>query len=150
LAQVLDLQIKWPNDLIDQNGRKVAGILAELEASQGFVQWAIIGVGINVNQVEFPAEIPNPGSLAQLRGPQDRSEILRDSVFAIERWCAELSSGADSMLEAWRRRSAHLGKRVRVGEIEGVARDVREDGALLVETLAGVVPILAGDVEMMG
>jgi biotin-(acetyl-CoA carboxylase) ligase len=37
-----------------------------------------------------------------------------------------------------------------VGEIEGVARDVREDGALLVETLAGVVPILAGDVEMMG
>ena len=150
LAQALDLHIKWPNDLLDDQGRKVCGLLAELEASQGYVEWAVIGVGINVNQVDFPADLPNPGSLALRAGPQERGPLLKKAVFAIERWCAELSGGGESMLDAWRRRAAHLGQVVRVGDVEGVARDLRSDGALLIETASGLVPILAGDVEMLG
>ena len=150
LANALDLRIKWPNDLLDQDGRKICGILAEMEAQASYVEYAIIGVGINVNQVGFPEELPNPGSLAMSRGVQDRSSVLRDAVFAIERWCAELSGGGDSVLMAWRKRAAHLGQRVRVGQIEGIARDVRGDGALMIDTADGIQPILTGDVEMLG
>lgn len=150
LANVLDLRIKWPNDLLDAEGRKHCGILAQMEAKNGFLSHAILGVGINVNQMEFPPELPNPGSLAMLRGSQDRVAVLKETVFGIEKWCAELSGDGKSVLQAWRARAAHLGQRVRVGEVEGIAKGLRDDGALLIETVAGIVPVLAGDVELMG
>jgi BirA family transcriptional regulator, biotin operon repressor / biotin---[acetyl-CoA-carboxylase] ligase len=149
LADVLDCRIKWPNDLLDKQGRKHCGILAEMDAGGGFLRHAVIGVGINVNQVDFPAELPNPGSMALVRGPQNRANVLRDAVFQIERWCAQLSGGSDVVLQAWRARAAHLGQRVRVGEIDGIARGLRDDGALLIETERGVVPVLAGDVQLI-
>lgn len=150
LADVLNCRIKWPNDLLDSQGRKHCGILAEMDADAGFLRHAVIGVGINVNQVDFPPDLPNPGSMALVRGPQNRVAVLRDAVFQIERWCAELSGGSEAVLKAWRARAAHLGQRIRVGEVEGVARDLRGDGALLIETSTGIVPVLAGDVELMG
>jgi BirA family transcriptional regulator, biotin operon repressor / biotin---[acetyl-CoA-carboxylase] ligase len=150
LADVLDCRIKWPNDLLDDQGRKHCGILAEMDADAGYLRHAVLGVGINVNQVEFPPELPNPGSMALVRGPQNRAVVLRDAVFQIERWCAELSGGSEAVLKAWRARAAHLGQRIRVGAVEGVARDLRGDGALLIETSTGIVPVLAGDVELMG
>ena len=149
LARALDLRIKWPNDLLDPQGRKVVGILAEMEAQQGYLEHAIIGVGVNVNQVDFPSELPNPGSLALLRGPQDRASLLKQVVEAVESECAELSSGAAGTLQRWRARWAHLGKSVRVGEIEGVATDIRSDGALMLRNSEGMHAILAGDVEML-
>jgi BirA family biotin operon repressor/biotin-[acetyl-CoA-carboxylase] ligase len=149
LARVLDLRIKWPNDLLDGQGRKVVGILAEMEASRGYLEHAILGIGINVNQVDFPPELPNPGSLALLRGPQDRALLLKEVVEAVESECAELSGGPSGTLQRWRARAAHLGQSVRVGEIQGVAIDIREDGALLLRNSEGVHAILAGDVEML-
>ena len=149
LADVLDCRIKWPNDLLDEQGRKWCGILAEMDARDGFLRHAVIGVGINVNQVDFPPELPNPGAMAWVRGPQNRVDVLRDAVVQIERWCAELSGGSEAVLKAWVTRAAHLGQRIRVGEVEGIARDLRDDGALLIETKAGIVPVLAGDVELL-
>ena len=149
LAQALNLRIKWPNDLLDESGRKVCGILAEMEAHPTYVEYAIIGVGINVNQTTFPEDLPNPGSLAMTHGEQDRALILREVVFAVERWCAELSGGTATVLGAWRQRAAHLGQRVRVGSVEGIARDVRDDGALMIDTGGGLEAILTGDVEML-
>lgn len=150
LAEALDLQIKWPNDLLSPTGQKVAGILAEMETSSGSLEHAILGVGVNVNQIDFPSELPNPGSIALLRGHQDRAAVLRDCVQSIEHWCDQLRFSPLPMLEVWRRRSAHLGKAVRVGTVVGTAEDIREDGALLIRTSdGGLSPILAGDVEMV-
>jgi BirA family biotin operon repressor/biotin-[acetyl-CoA-carboxylase] ligase len=108
----------------------------------------VLGIGINVNQTEFPDELPNPGSVALLRGPQDRAELLGRVIQAIESRCAEVGAPG-AMLEAWRRRSVTLGKQVRVGEIEGWATDLRDDGALMLSTESGPRAILAGDVEMV-
>ena len=150
LAEALDLCIKWPNDILDHDGRKVAGILAEMETDGGRLKHAVVGIGVNVNQVEFPQHLPNPGSLALLRGGQDRSAVLQSCVFSVEKWSAELSSAPGRVLDRWRKRSAHMGKSVRIGDVHGIAEGVREDGALLVRTTAGEsVPILTGDVEMM-
>jgi len=148
VADALDLRIKWPNDVWDEQGRKVAGILAELHAEVDRLHFVVLGVGINVNQMDFPEELPNPGSLALLRGPQDRAAVLAKVLQAIESRCAQVVS-PETMLEDWRQRSVTIGQRVRVGEVEGWATDLRSDGALLVNTEDGLVPVLAGDVHMV-
>ena len=48
--------IRWPNDLLS-NGKKVGGILVEMNAEASRIRYAIIGIGINVNQGKFPAEL---------------------------------------------------------------------------------------------
>jgi BirA family biotin operon repressor/biotin-[acetyl-CoA-carboxylase] ligase len=63
-----ELCIKWPNDVYWQD-RKMGGILIESIITTGQIwQWAVAGIGINVNQSSFPAHLPNPVSLKQLTG----------------------------------------------------------------------------------
>lgn len=67
-----DTKIKWPNDLYWQD-RKAGGILIESVVSSGDAgistwEWAIIGIGININQTQFPPHLPNPVSLKQITG----------------------------------------------------------------------------------
>jgi len=54
MAEVLDCSVKWPNDLITAEGKKLGGILAELSAEAERVRFVVLGVGINANQVDFP------------------------------------------------------------------------------------------------
>lgn len=150
MAEVLDVQVKWPNDLVarEQPGgpwKKLAGILAELEVTSHQtprVRHVVLGVGINVDQTDFPG-LPDATSLARLRGGYigDHAGLLRQLVDAVER--ADVRS--DRALELWRARSATLGQRVRVAGVEGLAEDLRADGALLV----GGRPVLAGDVHLL-
>ncbi len=148
MAEALDLRVKWPNDLVTEDGDKVAGVLAALDvAAEPFgagatVRHVIVGVGINVNQRDFGDDLPGATSLAARAGRSlDRAALLGRLVAAIE--TTELS-GPDP-LGPWRARSHTLGRRVRIGEIEGVANAIREDGALLV----GGHPVLTGDVELL-
>src|SRR6202030_697402 len=52
----LDVDLKWPNDLMI-GGKKVGGILTEMHAEPGQVRFLIVGIGLNVNQEKFPAEL---------------------------------------------------------------------------------------------
>lgn len=148
VAEALDLRIKWPNDVLDATGRKVAGILAELHSVQNLC--VILGVGVNVGQADFGPDLPQAGSLRQLGWRVDRAALLGELVHGVEARAAQLEHDPQGLLDAWRARAATLGARVRVGALEGVAEDVREDGALLVRTPAGLEPVLAGDVELLG
>ena len=140
MAEVLGVRLKWPNDLVDAEGRKLGGILAELDAVGDEVRAVILGVGLNVNQEHFDG-LPLATSLRRLRGePIDRAALLAALVEAIEG--ADVARGD---LSRWRAVSHTLGRRVRINDIEGIAEDVREDGALLV----GGQAVLAGDVEMV-
>ncbi|MBM4390443.1 MAG: biotin--[acetyl-CoA-carboxylase] ligase [Deltaproteobacteria bacterium] len=137
VATTLDLRVKWPNDLVDTEGHKLGGFLAELEADGERVSFVILGLGLNVNQVEFPG-LPNATSLRRLRGPsQDLDVVLDDVLRAILAWSAH-----PGRLDLWRERAHTLGRHVRVGEVEGVATGLRDDGALLVDG----VPVLTGEV----
>ena len=121
LALALDLRVKWPNDLVTPDGQKVGGILAEMEGPV-----VILGLGLNVNQTRFDG-LPNAISLAMLRGPQDREAVLDTLIGAILGW-----SEHPARLDLWRERSHTLGKHVRIGEIEGVATGLTDDGGLIV------------------
>jgi len=141
MAEVLDCKVKWPNDLVTSQGKKLGGILAELQAEAEQVRSVILGVGINVNQTEFP-DLPHATSLAIENGEHaDRAELLASLVHAIEG--VSICGAPD--LDPWRQRSHTLGRRVRVGNVEGMATGLRADGALIVDG----VPILAGDVELL-
>jgi BirA family biotin operon repressor/biotin-[acetyl-CoA-carboxylase] ligase len=143
--------LKWPNDLLALDGRKLAGILAESSGTA-----VVVGVGLNVST--RADELPPTGtSLAQVTGaPVDRAPVLLAFLRALERrylpWVAALgdpvSSGLARDYTAW---CATLGQDVEVSTpdgsvLEGVAEAVDWDGRLVVRTPAGAVELAAGDV----
>lgn len=141
VAEALDLWVKWPNDLVDGQDHKLGGFLSELDADADRLRSIVLGLGINVNQSEFPG-LPEASSLALLRGaPQRRVELLGQVVGAI---LAADPRGEDP-LDGWRRRSRTLGRRVSVAGVEGLATGIRADGALMVDD----VPVLTGDVSLI-
>lgn len=157
MACVLDVGLKWPNDLVvAEEGaeagalrlRKVGGILAELETSTeaftapGRVQAVVLGVGINVNQTTFD-DLPDATSLANLGRPVvDRSALLGSLIQAID----AVDLRAPDGLRLWRERAVMLGQPVQAAGRTGIATGIRDDGALLVDGH----PVLAGDVSLVG
>ncbi|MCB9744248.1 MAG: biotin--[acetyl-CoA-carboxylase] ligase [Alphaproteobacteria bacterium] len=150
VAEVLDLELKWPNDVLSPEGRKLCGLLAETNFRGSELDFVVLGVGINVHQVGFPPELPNASSLAELGRARPRGALLVELVAALEDTLQAAIVQPAGVLARWRRRSQTLGRRVRVGELEGVAEDIRADGALILRTGEGPRVVLAGDVEMIG
>lgn len=76
-----DVKIKWPNDIY-LNDRKLAGILIEHSVIGDRLAYSIAGLGLNVNETDFPADLPNPVSLSQITGKQyDVNEIAARLLF---------------------------------------------------------------------
>lgn len=146
VAEATGRFIKWPNDVVDERDRKLAGILAELETTGPRLAFVVLGVGLNVNQSVFGPELPDAVGLGS---GIDRSALLARVVERIEDRCAQAVHDPEGMLRAWRSRSRTLGRRVEVGTIVGVAEDVRADGALMVSTSDGVRAVLSGDVALI-
>ena len=87
-------RIKWPNDIY-AGDRKVCGILIENILRGGEVSSSIIGIGLNLNQKEFPSDLPNPVSLSMLTG---RTYVLEDELVrfrSILSECAEKTNTAE-------------------------------------------------------
>ena len=144
--------LKWPNDLLALDGRKLAGILAE-----GSRTAVIVGVGLNVSTTA--AELPDTGtSLSRVTGATvDRAPVLLAFLRAVERryrtWTAALgdpvSSGLARDYLAW---SSTVGSDVVVSlpdgsTLEGRAEAVDWDGRLVVTTPEGQVELASGDVR---
>ncbi|MFQ5586295.1 MAG: biotin--[acetyl-CoA-carboxylase] ligase [Thermodesulfobacteriota bacterium] len=147
--------VKWPNDLLI-DGKKVAGILAEMDAEMDRVNFIVIGIGVNVNIMSdgFPPEVRGIAtSLREVKGEAvSRVEVIQSLYGKLEVWYDRfLRDGFAPVREAWMRFSEMGGRRVavsRLGEtIEGTALGIDEDGALLVRGQAGeVTRVTGGDV----
>jgi len=139
--------LKWPNDVQGPDGRKLAGVLAESATADGAVAWAAVGLGLNANA--DPAGLPvGATSLRELTGgPVDRRAVTQRYLESFDARRRDL----DGVLDAWRRRTTTLGRRVRVrtgdGDVVGEAVDVDATGALLIETADGTERVAAGDCE---
>ena len=93
--------IKWPND-IWVGERKICGILVENSIRAGMMDFSIVGVGLNLNQTDWPSELPNPVSLKNLTGQEyDTREELEHLSDSIARQCARISvpGGASEIIE---------------------------------------------------
>lgn len=77
--------IKWPNDILLQ-GKKVAGILIENRVQNQNLLTSVIGIGLNINQTEFPPDLPNPTSLALITGKEfDLSDSLNGILRSLDK-----------------------------------------------------------------
>lgn len=150
---VVGLDLKWPNDLVADDGRKVGGLLVETMAEGDRLRGAVVGIGINVNwrRETMPAEIRDEAtSLADLVGADvDREALLGRVVDALAVEVADIEAGI-SPLPRYRGRCATLGRVVRIATadevVSGRATDVDPTGALVVETDAGVRVLATGEV----
>ena len=149
--------LKWPNDLLAADGRKLAGILAEVATSPTHPTAVVVGVGLNVSTTA--AELPDTGtSLSRVTGATvDRAPLLLAFLRALERrylrWTDVLgdpvSSGLAQDYLAW---SSTVGTEVAVSlpdgsTLEGTAQAVDWDGRLVVATAQGTVELASGDVR---
>ena len=147
-------QVKWPNDVL-VNGRKVCGILIESSVRGNIVDYAIIGIGVNVNLrlSDFPEILSTATSLSDELGRNvSRLSVLRRLLVEVEKLYLALQAGG-SIYEEWRDRLVTLGRRVRVKSgkavCEGVAESVARDGSLLLRCLGGSLSkIVAGDATL--
>ena len=93
--------IKWPND-IWVGEKKICGILVENSIRAGKIDFSIVGVGLDLNQTDWPPELPNPVSLKELTGREyDTHEELRLLSEALARRSAQASApeGAAEIME---------------------------------------------------
>ena len=74
-----DIRIKWPNDIYWRD-RKISGTLIETSLAHGEISRFVYGIGLNVNQVQFVSDAPNPVSLAQITGKQVALMPLLDNI----------------------------------------------------------------------
>jgi BirA family biotin operon repressor/biotin-[acetyl-CoA-carboxylase] ligase len=143
----LNAELKWPNDVLIE-GRKVCGILAEMDAEMDVVNFVNVGIGINAN-TSVPQFAKTATSLKDILGKEiSRKEFLSVLLGELERWQA-LLMGAD-LLEEWKKLSGTLNKYVRILSpdevIIGWAIDIDTTGALIIRKKSGSLKkALAGD-----
>ena len=132
----IDTQLKWPNDIY-AGSRKLAGILLELDYSGAFVEQAIIGIGLNVNQEGFPPMDRVPVSMKML---WKRDFILDDVLATIldlfEHYYTEMRFGnRDAIAAEYKRVLLGMNERHtfidRDGHFDAVIQDVESDGHLI-------------------
>lgn len=151
-------QIKWPNDIV-LHGKKVCGILTEMQVEAGHIKHVIIGVGVNVNQMEFAGEgLKYAGSLRRETGVEiDRAKLLSAILGQFE-GLYEVFGEAGSLAPlkgAYQERLANYQKEVKVldprGAYQGVALGINDKGELLVCKKDGIVKtVFAGEVSVRG
>lgn len=150
---VAPVHLKWPNDLVSEDGRKAGGMLVESVIEGDRVRLVVIGIGINVNWAvdEMPADIS--GTATSLRemtgGPVDRGALLAQLLDRLDAELAALDGGA-SLLGRYRAACSTLGSEVTVEigsrTIRGTAVDVDEAGALVIRTPSGLEAVASGEV----
>jgi len=98
-AYTSSISIKWPNDIYYKDD-KIAGILIEYSLEGNMIQHCIAGVGININQLSFPPEIPNPVSLGKItRQEHDIDTVLSDFCRICDSWYKKLKEGRTDYID---------------------------------------------------
>lgn len=154
----LDVGIKWPNDIVI-DGKKVCGILTEMNAEIDRINYIILGIGVNVNTEVFPEELSDKATSLKLILGTDvsRKEITAKILNYIE-YYYDLFKNTGSIKEViniCRKGSVLLGKEVKVingeNEIICTAIDIDEDGELIVKYEDGSIhKMLSGEISVRG
>ena len=153
--------IKWPNDVLVA-GKKVCGILAEMQTEAGELRAVILGIGVNINAPlsAFPEELHDKASSLLLVSGRtiERSMFTASLLTHLEKYyILWLEQGFSALRTTWEMyASSVLGKRIAVaaseGTVTGTALGLDDNGALLVRDEAdnAIHRLLAGDVSVIG
>lgn len=152
----IEPSIKWPNDILLQ-GKKLCGILAEMSTTEHAIRYVVMGIGLNVSNQQFPAELQGLATSLQLETGRDwdRGELIGAILTDWEKAYLDFlqPGGRERMLVAYRSCCSTLGKPIAVLQgdrsFSAVAQDIAPDGALLVQEESGKIrPLQAGEVSI--
>jgi len=161
--------LRWPNDLLlarqvpgESGGphleeRKFCGILTELNAEATRVRYAVVGIGMNVNQRSFPAELQSLATSLRIETGRawSRVELAAALLKSLDReYRAVISGSRSDILRRFEERSSYArGRRVQVDEdggYNGITEGLDARGFLQVRTAAGIKTVLSGGVRAIG
>jgi BirA family biotin operon repressor/biotin-[acetyl-CoA-carboxylase] ligase len=146
---------KWPNDLLC-GGQKIAGILLEGSLAGDRIDSVIVGIGVNVNQRQFPDDIASRAtSLTLVTGRLlERAGLFRTILQCLEEeYSTQAKSGFKDAVARWLEYAPLIGKHITVATdgavIEGTVRGINAGGGLIVSSQDGEHTFLAGDVTIV-
>jgi len=150
-------EIKWPNDIL-LNGKKVTGILTELQAEADRIHSIIVGIGLNVNQKQedFPAELHGIASSLYIESGSltSRSALIRSIFSHFEKlYILYLKEGFYPIKILWEGYAISIGRvikaRTLTNVIEGKALGITDEGVLMLEDKAGSIHhVYSADIEL--
>lgn len=148
----MNAKIKWPNDILI-SGRKISGILTELSSDMEKINYVVVGIGINLNtDLE---ELPEKAASLKVEMGQEISvKLFLKSFFEHYDTVYQeyLNNGIDQIIEKWKKNSDTLGKNVKIIGInetyDGLAKDIDENGALILKTKDKEIKVYSGDVSL--
>jgi BirA family biotin operon repressor/biotin-[acetyl-CoA-carboxylase] ligase len=158
IAPQLLVDLKWPNDLL-LGGKKFCGILTEMNAEATRVRQLVVGVGINVNQAKFPAELREIATSLRIETGTEWSRVelcaaLLKSLDREYRSFVEDAGARDAILRRFEQSSSSVrGRKVSVDEnggLAGVTEGLDERGFLRVRTAEGLRTVVSGTVRIIG
>ncbi len=154
-STALRVECKWPNDLL-LNGRKCCGILLEIAFRNRALDFAVLGIGVNVNQREFGTDLRRSAtSLAREAGRAfDRKQLFQQIVKELDAMYSDVKQNQFSrIMMEWNSRCTMYGREVQVNRsgtiISGKAVGLHDDGGLVLQTATGPEIVYAGDVTVI-
>lgn len=152
----LNSMIKWPNDVVI-NGKKICGILTEMSADAGKINYVVCGIGINVSNAVFDGELADKATslLIESGRKYDKNVLLANVLNEFEHCYTNfLDGGLCGILDEYRQNCITIGREVKViykkESVPGKAIDISGNGSLIVETKDGIIEVTSGDVSVRG
>ncbi len=149
----LNVEMKWPNDiLIDK--RKIAGILLESSSKGNVINKIVVGIGINVNQPNFPGkfDIPPTSIRKEFHQLVSREKLLSEVLNNFEVILNLAFNAPDKILNDWRSRCKMIGEKIKIVDndkiIFGIFEDIDQDGFLILKTAGKKEKIHFGDLNL--
>jgi len=137
------LKIKWPNDIFVTK-KKIAGILIENTLSASKIKQSVVGIGLNVNQVNFPNSLPNASSMQVFTKQEfDLDTLLNEILSSIENYIDKLEKGENLKVEylenLFQYKTENRYKETGNNTFRGRIIGVNPEGKLIIKTKKGNV-----------
>ena len=153
----LDVQIKWPNDIV-LNGRKICGILTEMNTEIDAINYVVIGIGINVSNERFGDDTAKVATSLRIEGGGEirRAELIWAVWEAFEAYYGNFIKTGDlqGIKHEYDGYLVNIDRQVRVLDqkepFTGTARGITAHGELIVETDEGIKRVSSGEVSVRG
>jgi BirA family biotin operon repressor/biotin-[acetyl-CoA-carboxylase] ligase len=149
----LNVELKWPNDVLVHK-KKIAGILLESVSKSNKISRVVVGIGINVNQPNFPGQfdIPPTSVRKEFHSIVSREKLLSEVLNNFEEMLEVSKKSGKKILANWRNRCKMLGERIKIIEEDkvkvGIFEDIDESGFLILRNGDKLEKIHYGDVSL--
>lgn len=151
----LPVDIKWPND-VEARGRKICGILVESAIENAELQYAVMGIGVNISQREFPDELKQSATslLIETGRAIAADDFLSPLLDRLEQWYRKAITRSEEVIARWEKLSTYArGCRVSIESgddiIGGVTQGLAASGALKIKMENGQLrQVVSGEVKL--